>query len=111
MEAPPDTQRTGLVGEIKYKGRDNRKWRIIDVYPSSPTMVWRLKIDGKRVELISPPKGMLRVYVNAQWEAWVEWETLASMAPHESDDASTGPTEDDWEIVTTRYGRLLEAVA
>ena len=74
-------------------------------------MVWRLKIDGKRVELISPPKGILRVYVNPQNEGCLEWKTLAGMNPQESDDASTGPTEDDWEIVTTRYRRLLEAVA
>ena len=72
MEAPRDTQRAGLVGLIEYNGRYKKSWRSISVYPFWQEMVWQLKIDGKRVEPPSPPKGILRVYVNPQNEGCLE---------------------------------------
>ena len=84
---------------------------MIDVYPSEATRIIQTEIDGKPLELVSQPDEIVRVYVNPQNEGCLEWKSLAGMDPQESGDASTGPTEDDWEIVTARYRRLLEAVA
>ena len=58
----------GLAGVAVCRGRDQRGWAMIDVYPSQ-------KIDGKPLELVSQPGEIVRIYVNPHKEAFDEMET------------------------------------
>ena len=96
----------GVAGDAVLRGRDERGWAMIDVYPSRKPRAIYTEIDGKPQELCSQSKEIMRVYVNPEKEGFDEWEkppgcgtrmyirmSSPDMDPQQNDDEPTGPTE------------------
>ena len=62
-------------------GHDSRGWAIIDVAQSDETKIFRVRVGGRAVELVSQPVGILRVYVNPSPDGMDEWQIPAGTGP------------------------------
>ena len=110
----------GVAGDAVLRGRDERGWAMIDVYPSRKPRAIYTEIDGKPLDLCSQSKEIMRVYVNPEKEGFDEWEKppgcgtrilvgtpIPDMDRQQNDDEPTGPTENDGEKDTTGKRRKL----
>ena len=62
-------------------GHDSRGWAIIDVAQSDVPKIFRVRVGGRTVELVSQPVGISRVYVNPSPDGMDEWQIPAETGP------------------------------